>query len=167
MDFPHFAWNSQFKLWPSRIRDPLNLVPCDSRDLLRLLLLCSLDFIEVKDLEETESGGKEVSPDISVCITADQKERKKSGRRKERKCKPSTKPDKNPRSIRNKEKKKEIFSANTCFLKNTVCVWKTQSCLSAVHFKELCLIFHSLLRKHVKVSPVAFSQGLTSTEVFH
>ena len=51
-------------------------MPCDSRDLLRLLLLCSLDFIEVKDLEETESGGKEVSPDISVCITADQKERK-------------------------------------------------------------------------------------------
>lgn len=37
-------------------------------------VLC--DFIEVKDLEETESGGKEVSPDISVCITADQKERK-------------------------------------------------------------------------------------------
>ena len=95
------------------------------------------------------------------------KRKKKSGRRKERKCKPSTKPDKNPRSIRNKEKKKEIFSANTCFLKNTVCVWKTQSCLSAVHFKELCLIFHSSLRKHVKVSPVAFGQGLTSTEVFH
>jgi hypothetical protein len=46
-------------------------------------------------------------------------------------------------------------------------VWETQSCLSAVHFKELCLVFHSSLRKHVKISPVDFSQGLTSTEVFH
>ena len=167
MDFPHFAWNSQFKLWPSWIRDALNPVPCDSRDLLRLLLLCSLRFYWSEGPGGDRERGKDVSPDMSVCITANQKERKESGRRKERKCKPSTKPDKNPRSIRNKEKKKEIFSANTCFLKNTVCVWKTQSCLSAVHFKELCLVFHSSLRKHVKVSPVAFSQGLTSTEVFH
>ena len=128
-------------------------------------VLC--DFIEVKDLEETESGGKEVSPDISVCITADQKERKSQEEDRKENANQVPNQTKNPQTIRNKEKKKEIFSANTCFLKNTVCVWKTQSCLSAVLFKELCLVFHASLRKHVKVSPVAFGQGLTSTEVFH
>lgn len=127
-------------------------------------VLC--DFIEVKDLEETDSGAKKGQP-ISLCITVDQKERKKSGRRKERKCKPSTKPNKKPPKHREQREEERIFSANTCFLKNTVCVWETQSCLSAVHFKELCLVFHSSLRKHVKISPVDFSQGLTSTEVFH
>lgn len=127
-------------------------------------VLC--DFIEVKDLEETDSGAKKGHL-IYLCITVDQKERKKSGRRKERKCKPSTKPNKKPPKHREQRKEERIFSANTCFLKNTVCVWETQSCLSAVHFKEPCLVSHSSLRKHVKRSPVDFSQGLTSSELFH
>lgn len=167
VDFPHLVWNSQFKLWPSWICDPLNPVPCDSRALLRLLLLCSLRFYWSEGPGGDRQWGKEVSPDISVCITVDQKERKKSGRRKERKCKPSTKPNKKPPKHREQRKEERIFSANTCFLKNTVCVWETQSCLSAVHFKEPCLVSHSSLRKHVKRSPVDFSQGLTSSELFH
>ena len=61
------------------------------------------------------------------------------------------------------EKEKQKASS----LKNTVSVWTTQSCLSAVHFKELCLVSHLSLRKHVKRSPVDFSQGLTSSEFFH
>lgn len=41
---PHFVWHSQFKPWPSWALDPPSPVRCDSRDLLRLLLLRSLRF---------------------------------------------------------------------------------------------------------------------------
>ena len=74
---------------------------------------------------------------------------------------------KNSQTTGNKEQKKEIFSANTCFLKNTVCVRKTQSCLIAVHLKESCQVFVSSLRKRVKMSPMDLSQRLTSSELFH
>ena len=94
------------------------------------------------------------------------KRKKKSGRRKERKCKPSTKPDKKPPKHKEQRKEERNIQCKHLLLKKH-CVWKTQSWLSAVLFKELCLVFHSSLRKHVKVSPVDFSQGLTFTEVFH
>ena len=103
-----------------------------------------------------------------ICVHHSRPKRKKKVRKKKGK-KMQTKYQTKQKPPKHKEQRKEerIFSANTCFLKNTVCVWETQSCLSAVHFKESCLVFHSSLRKHVKISPVDFSQGLTSTEVFH
>lgn len=112
-------------------------------------VLC--DFTEVKDLEETDSGAKKCYP-IYLCASQSIKKKEKS-QEEERKCKPSTKPNQKTQTIGNKEKKKEIFSANTCFLRNTICVWKTQSCLIAIHLRESCLVFHSSLRKHGKMFP--------------
>ena len=82
-------------------------------------VLC--DFIEVKDLEETESGAKKCNP-IYLCASQPTKKKEKS-QEEDRKENANQVPNqtKNPQTIRNKEKKKEIFSANTCFLKNTVC----------------------------------------------
>lgn len=140
VDFPHLVWNSQFKLWPSWICDPLNPVPCDSRALLRLLLLCSLRFYWSEGPGGDRQWGKEVSPGISVCITVDQKERKKSGRRKERKCKPSTKPNKKPPKHKEQRKEERIFSANTCFLKNTVVCGKHKAAWALSTLKN-CVSF--------------------------
>lgn len=140
VDFPHLVWNSQFKLWPSWICDPLNPVPCDSRALLQLLLLCSLRFYWSEGPGGDRQWGKEVSPGISVCITVDQKERKKSGRRKERKCKPSTKPNKKPPKHKEQRKEERIFSANTCFLKNTVVCGKHKAAWALSTLKN-CVSF--------------------------
>lgn len=73
-------------------------------------VLC--DFIEVKDLEETDNGAKKGQP-ISLCASQSTKKKEKS-QEEERKENANQVPNqtKNPQSIGNKEKKKE-YSVQT------------------------------------------------------
>lgn len=73
-------------------------------------VLC--DFIEVKDLEETDSGAKKGHL-IYLCASQSTKKKEKS-QEEERKENANQVPNqtKNPQSIRNKEKKKE-YSVQT------------------------------------------------------
>ena len=150
MDFSHFVWNFQFKLWPCWIPWPSKSGALWLTWSFVAPLVFSAILLKWRTWRRQIVG--QVLPYIYLCASQSIKKKEKC-QEEERKCKQSTKPNKKTQTIGNKEKKKEIFSANTCFLKNTICVWKTQSCLIAIYLRESCLVFHSSLRKHVKMFP--------------